>query len=157
MRGAVARLAEDAFARLDAGAAGARAPRAAAARGGRAPRAASSAAASRSPSSRRPRGRRVVIDLLADARLLTVSAGTVEFAHEALLREWPRLRDWIEEDREDLRVHRSLSSAAQEWLRLGRDEGALYRGARLAEARGWAERGDPGPDATRSASSSPPA
>ncbi|MGH2967778.1 MAG: hypothetical protein ACRDK0_01760, partial [Solirubrobacteraceae bacterium] len=86
-----------------------------------------------------------VIELLADARLLTVSAGAVEFAHEALLREWPRLRQWIEDDREDLRVHRNLSAAGQEWLRLGRDEGALYRGARLAEARDWAERGDPGP------------
>ena len=86
-----------------------------------------------------------VIDLLADARLLTVSAGAVEFAHEALLREWPRLREWIEDDREDLKVHRNLSGAAEEWIRLGRDEGALYRGARLAEAGEWAERGDPGP------------
>ena len=86
-----------------------------------------------------------VIGLLTDARLLTVSAGTVEFAHEALLREWPRLRDWIEDDREDLRIHRAVSAAAQEWLRLGRDEDALFRGARLAEARNWSERGDPGP------------
>ena len=80
-----------------------------------------------------------MIDLLADARLLTVSAGSVEFAHEALLREWPRLRDWIEDDRENLRIHRNLSSAAQEWQRLGRDEGALYRGSRLAEAREWSK------------------
>jgi WD40 repeat protein/DNA-binding SARP family transcriptional activator len=86
-----------------------------------------------------------VIGLLADARLLTISAGAVEFAHEALLREWPRLREWIEDDREDLKVHRNLSHAAQEWERLGRDEGALYRGARLAEGSEWAERGDPGP------------
>ena len=80
-----------------------------------------------------------VIDLLADARLLTVSAGSVEFAHEALLREWPRLRDWIEDDRENMRIHRNLSSAAEEWQRLGRDEGALYRGSRLAEAREWSK------------------
>jgi WD40 repeat protein/DNA-binding SARP family transcriptional activator len=86
-----------------------------------------------------------VIGLLADARLLTVSSGAVEFAHEALLREWPRLREWIEDDRENLRVHRSVSSAAEEWIRLEKDEGALYRGARLAEAEGWAKRGDPGP------------
>jgi WD40 repeat protein/DNA-binding SARP family transcriptional activator len=86
-----------------------------------------------------------VIGLLANARLLTVSAGSVEFAHEALLREWPRLRQWIEDDREDLRIHRNVSAAAQEWERLGRDEEALYRGSRLAEARDWAERGDPGP------------
>jgi WD40 repeat protein len=80
-----------------------------------------------------------VVDLLADARLLTVSAGSVEFAHEALLREWPRLRDWIEADRENLRIHRNLCSAADEWERLGRDEGALYRGSRLAEAREWSK------------------
>jgi WD40 repeat protein/DNA-binding SARP family transcriptional activator len=80
-----------------------------------------------------------VVDLLADARLLTVSAGSAEFAHEALLREWPRLRDWIEADRENLRIHRNLCSAAEEWQRLGRDEGALYRGSRLAEAREWAK------------------
>ena len=86
-----------------------------------------------------------VIEQLADARLLTVSAGSVEFAHEALLREWPRLRDWIEEDRDDLRLHRSLSLAEQEWTRLDRDDSALYHGARLAEAQAWAERGDPGP------------
>ena len=86
-----------------------------------------------------------VIEQLADARLLTISAGSVEFAHEALLREWPRLRDWIEEDRDDLRLHRSLSLAEQEWTRLDGDESALYHGARLAEAQEWAERGDPGP------------
>ena len=80
----------------------------------------------------------MVIGLLADARLLTVSAGAVEFAHEAVLREWPRLRDWIEEDRDDLKIHRELTAAEQEWLRLDRDEGALYRGARLAEAHEWA-------------------
>jgi WD40 repeat protein/DNA-binding SARP family transcriptional activator len=83
-----------------------------------------------------------VIGLLAGARLLTVSAGTVEFAHEALLREWPRLRTWIEDDREHLRVHRNLRSAAHEWLRLDQDEGALYRGSRLAEAREWSEHTD---------------
>ena len=39
-----------------------------------------------------------VVDLLTDQRLLTVSAGEVELAHEALLREWPRLRGWLEDD-----------------------------------------------------------
>jgi WD40 repeat protein/DNA-binding SARP family transcriptional activator len=89
-----------------------------------------------------------VIDLLADARLLTVSDGSVEFAHEALLREWPRLREWIEDGRDDMRVHRALSAAGDEWLRMDRDDEALYRGARLAEARDWAARADPGPTAS---------
>jgi WD40 repeat protein/DNA-binding SARP family transcriptional activator len=86
-----------------------------------------------------------VIGLLADARLLTLTAGTVEFAHEALMREWPRLREWIEAGRDDLKIHRSVSSATREWSRLDRDDDALLRGAPLAEAREWAERADPGP------------
>jgi WD40 repeat protein/DNA-binding SARP family transcriptional activator/energy-coupling factor transporter ATP-binding protein EcfA2 len=81
-----------------------------------------------------------VLTLFTDQRLLTVSAGTVEVAHEALLREWPRLCAWIEENREGLRIQRSLSSAADEWRRLGRDDGMLYRGARLSEAVGWRAR-----------------
>ena len=76
-----------------------------------------------------------LIGLLADSRLLTINEGTLEPAHEALLREWPRLRAWIEEDREGLRIERQLELAVREWRRVGRDDGALYRGARLAEAR----------------------
>jgi WD40 repeat protein len=53
------------------------------------------------------------------------------------MREWPRLRDWIDADREGLRIHRGLNAAAREWEALGRDDGALYRGARLAEATEW--------------------
>jgi WD40 repeat protein/DNA-binding SARP family transcriptional activator len=82
-----------------------------------------------------------VIRLLAESRLLTINEGTLEPAHEALLREWPRLRAWIEEDREGLRIEHQLELAAGEWRRVGRDEGALYRGARLAEARELSERG----------------
>ncbi len=59
---------------------------------------------------------------------------TVELAHEALLREWPRLRDWIDEDREAIMVLGHLREAAASWVELGRDPGALYRGARLEVA-----------------------
>ena len=82
-----------------------------------------------------------VIGLLADSRLLTINEGTLEPAHEALLREWPRLRAWIEEDRDALRIERQLELAAREWHRVGRDPDALYRGARLAEARELSDRG----------------
>ncbi|MEA2274253.1 MAG: hypothetical protein QOI98_2961, partial [Solirubrobacteraceae bacterium] len=78
-----------------------------------------------------------VLALFTDRRLLTVSAATVEIAHEALLREWPRLGGWIERDRESMRLQQNLVSAAQEWRRLGRDEEALYRGSRLSEALTW--------------------
>ncbi|MGI5423576.1 helix-turn-helix domain-containing protein [Streptomyces sp. CA-179760] len=70
-----------------------------------------------------------VVDALAGARLLTLDGDTVEMAHEALITAWPRLRGWIEDDRERLRVHRDLTEAAHAWEELGREEGALCRGA----------------------------
>ncbi|WP_086818783.1 PQQ-binding-like beta-propeller repeat protein [Allokutzneria sp. NRRL B-24872] len=79
-----------------------------------------------------------VLEAFADARLLTVDAGAVEIAHEALISSWPRLTDWIAEDREGHRVHLRLAVAAADWDELGRDPSALYRGTRLAVAREWA-------------------
>jgi WD40 repeat protein len=81
-----------------------------------------------------------VLRRLADARLLTFGDATVEIAHEALLRAWPRLSDWIVEDREYLRLHRQLTEATAIWQAHDRDAGALYRGTRLASAREWAAR-----------------
>ncbi|WP_432037854.1 hypothetical protein [Streptomyces cucumeris] len=76
----------------------------------------------------------VVLERLVRARLVTVDDGVVDLAHEALITAWPRLRGWIEEDRGRLRIHRTLTEAARAWQGLRRDPGALYRGARLAEA-----------------------
>jgi hypothetical protein len=75
-----------------------------------------------------------VVAMLTERRLLTASAGTVEVAHEALLREWPRLRGWLEQDAHGRRLHRHLTDAARDWDQGGRDPGDLYRGARLASA-----------------------
>jgi hypothetical protein len=80
-----------------------------------------------------------VLGILAAARLITLDDGSVEVAHEALIRAWPTLQDWLEADREGLRVHRHLTEAALEWQQLGREPGELYRGARLAQAAEWAD------------------
>ncbi len=80
-----------------------------------------------------------VLSLLADARLITTTHDTVEVAHEALIREWTRLCEWLNENRAGLRLHRQLTEAAQVWERIGYDAGMLYRGARLAEAVEWAD------------------
>ena len=85
----------------------------------------------------RVQGAGPVLARLADARLLTVSDGEVELSHEALLREWPRYRAWLEEDRIGRRVHAHLSAAARDWEERGRDGADLYRGARLASALEW--------------------
>ena len=60
-----------------------------------------------------------VIAVFTNRRLLTARAGTVEVAHEALLREWPRLRGWLDEDIEGRRLHRHLMHAASAWSRGG--------------------------------------
>ncbi|MEZ5231724.1 MAG: hypothetical protein R2749_03310 [Acidimicrobiales bacterium] len=60
-------------------------------------------------------------------------------AHEALLRAWPRLRAWLDEDRDGLRVLRHLTAAAAAWEASGRDAGELYRGGRLEAAEAWAD------------------
>jgi len=82
---------------------------------------------------------REVLTKLADARLITTDNEMAEVAHEALIREWPTLRDWLEDDREGLRLHRHLTLAAEGWERRKRDPGELYRGARLTQITAWAE------------------
>jgi DNA-binding SARP family transcriptional activator/WD40 repeat protein len=74
------------------------------------------------------------VDRLAAARLLTVSDGYVEVAHEALFRSWPRLRGWLAEDASARDVARRLSTAAADWDRDGRDPALLWTGARLSAA-----------------------
>jgi WD40 repeat protein len=81
-----------------------------------------------------------LVERLARARLLTVDDGSVQLAHVALIRYWPRLAEWLAEGREHLRVQRRVSDAAAEWLRLRRDPAVLYRGTPLAVAQAWAER-----------------
>ena len=83
-----------------------------------------------------------VLASLTDARLLTVSDGEVELSHEALLREWPRYRTWLEEDRAGRRLQAHLTSSARDWDAGGRDASELYRGARLAGAIEWAAQHD---------------
>jgi WD40 repeat protein len=90
-----------------------------------------------------------VVSRLEDERLLTTEAAsedkrpTVEPAHEALLRAWKRLADWIKAYQDDLRTRRRLDEAVAEWLAKGRDPSYLYIGARLALAEEWA-RNHPG-------------
>jgi WD40 repeat protein/transcriptional regulator with XRE-family HTH domain len=81
---------------------------------------------------------RTVLNMLAEARLITLNEDSAEVAHEALIREWQRLHNWLTQDRDGLLLHRHLTEAAHEWVERGHDPGELYRGARLAQAREWA-------------------
>lgn len=79
----------------------------------------------------------VVLKTLADARLVTTDKEEVEVAHEALIREWPQLRKWLAENRESLRMQRTVSEAAKSWAALRQDASALYSGLRLQQALAW--------------------
>ena len=79
-----------------------------------------------------------VLMLLTEARLITTEGGFAQVAHEALFREWPKLNGWLDDNREELRLHRRLTESSLEWQRFGRDEDLLYRGSRLSEATEWA-------------------
>jgi DNA-binding SARP family transcriptional activator len=79
---------------------------------------------------------RTALDTLAARRLLTVSDSHAEVAHEALLREWPRLQNWLDEDEAGRKLRRHLAPAALGWQASG-DAGELYRGSRLTGALDW--------------------
>ena len=144
VRGAVARLAETAYARLSpAEAATARNILVRLAGEGEAEAAVRRQVPLAELDLRRSESARRVLDVLTENRLLTVGGDTVEVSHEALLREWPRLRGWLEHDAEARRLHRHITLAARDWDTGGRDPGELYRGARLASALDFAsERSD---------------
>lgn len=75
---------------------------------------------------------------LASARLLTLDAEWVGITHEALLHAWPRLRRWIDADREGNLLRQRMEEDARAWDLEGRDSSTLYRGARLDNAQQWA-------------------
>ena len=79
-----------------------------------------------------------VLTRFVQRRLLTVGRTTVQVAHEALLREWPKLRLWLTADREGRRLHQQIAVAAAEWDAGGHTSETLLRGVRLAAAADWA-------------------
>jgi len=88
-----------------------------------------------------------VADAFIAGRLLTTNeiAGTTtnEVSHEALIREWQRLADWLREAREDIRLQQILSKDVSEWERRGKPRDRLYRGSQLKEAKEWTGRNLP--------------
>jgi basic membrane lipoprotein Med (substrate-binding protein (PBP1-ABC) superfamily)/DNA-binding SARP family transcriptional activator len=97
----------------------------------------------------------VVLDTFGRHRLLSfdrsaaTGAPTVELAHEALLTEWGRLREWIDDAHDDIRHRVRLDRAIAEWIEAGRDPEFLPTGGRLAEYERWASAATIGLDETQ--------
>ncbi len=87
-----------------------------------------------------------VIEYFGKSRLLTFDHDpqtrepTIEVAHEALIREWQQLRDWLEDGREDLLMQRRLEAASVEWLKSRKDRSFLASGGRLTQFEEWQAR-----------------
>jgi WD40 repeat protein len=86
-------------------------------------------------------GREQLLAAYLGAGLLATDNDTVRIAHPALLRAWPRLRGWIDAERDGLPVHRQLTIAARSWDEHGRKDGDLLHGARLEATLRWAATG----------------
>ena len=80
-----------------------------------------------------------ILDTFGRYRLLTFDhdpetrAPTVEIAHEALIRRWAKMREWLNESRDHLRIQHQLTSATEEWQQVNRDASYLPSGARLTQ------------------------
>ena len=85
-----------------------------------------------------------VADAFVIARLLTTNeiAGTptIEVSHEALIRAWKRLAEWLHEARDDIRFQQDFSDDVEEWERRKQPKDRLYRGTQLKEAQDWGKR-----------------
>jgi hypothetical protein len=81
-----------------------------------------------------------VLDKLIAARLIRqtecdrVGDVQVEVAHEALVRNWPTLVRWLDDERTAMRQRLRLTAAAEQWKSHGRDPGGLLGGSLLDEA-----------------------
>jgi energy-coupling factor transporter ATP-binding protein EcfA2 len=87
-----------------------------------------------------------LIRQLSDARLLVTSkapsggAETIEIAHEALIQNWQKLRDWVAADRQFVIWQQRLNATALEWQMRKRSTDLLLRGQILTEALNWRTR-----------------
>lgn len=84
-----------------------------------------------------------VLHVLLQNNLLRLTVGDtpdedfVEVAHEALVRNWPALVNWLEEERAALANRRRIEGYAAEWLRLGRGTAGLLDSVQLREVERW--------------------
>ncbi|MFJ9825829.1 protein kinase [Streptomyces sp. NPDC101160] len=82
-----------------------------------------------------------VLRAFTEAGILVWEDQAVGLCSAALIRAWPRLRDWVEAERAGLALHQRLSEASRDWDTNGRKSGDLFQGTALERARDWAATG----------------
>lgn len=81
-----------------------------------------------------PESAALVLNALAEARIITQDAYGTSLAHDAVIGAWPRLAEWVDEDREDAIIRHRLQTDVEEWADAGKDPALLYQGGRLTVA-----------------------
>ncbi|MEM6434069.1 MAG: pentapeptide repeat-containing protein [Cyanobacteria bacterium P01_D01_bin.115] len=92
-----------------------------------------------------------VVKQLADANLVVTDDRTlnngqrtaiIDVAHEALIRNWPKLRTWLDENRDLLRQQRKIEQAAAEWSQqpYKQQKRYLLEGRQLTDAQIFCEK-----------------
>ena len=81
-----------------------------------------------------------MVQLLADEKLIVTDRTqqgdeVIDVAHEALIRHWELLQQWLDESRQQLQEQRKIESLAQEWRDRGYKNEYLLQGRRLKECR----------------------
>lgn len=90
---------------------------------------------------------RTVVTRLTKERLIVMDhdrseiTDTVELAHEALIRHWPRLKDWLDQDRTFLQWRERMRASQNDWLRTNHDKEALLHGPLLSDGEHWLAQG----------------
>src|SRR5262249_42837208 len=85
-----------------------------------------------------------VIDALAHAGLIRIADDNhgdqrIRIVNEALVTRWPRLLEWLDDERTQIRQRQRLTIAAAQWKDKGEDAGALWGGLLLDEARTYGD------------------
>lgn len=89
----------------------------------------------------------------ADAELNALSL--IDISHESLIRNWEKLREWVEQEAQDARLYKRLADDAVDYAK---GESSLWRDPELRIALDWKDRERPtaaGPSATTPASKRP--
>ncbi|MEU0479319.1 protein kinase [Streptosporangium sp. NPDC006013] len=78
-----------------------------------------------------------VLRAFTEAEILTWQDDLVMLSSAALIRAWPRLREWVEAEREGLSVHQGFAGASRLWDDHGRKNSDLFQGTALTRAQSW--------------------
>ncbi|MFI1918449.1 hypothetical protein [Nocardia sp. NPDC020380] len=87
-----------------------------------------------------PAATAAVIAWLTRAQFLVRRKDRIELVHDLMLTAWPRMTEWLSEEREFAALRPRIEADAREWSRQGRPPRLLYRRARLDDAMAWLRR-----------------